>query len=402
MLERLEEMDWGALDDAYGPAVKAPARIRALASSDKTKRDKALDELSYTIYHQGTIYAASVEAVPFLLEIVASSDVSDRTPTLQLLQLISTGTSYHEVHSSLFLNREQSKTAEWQERVREEKTWVARIHETLNAAVPVVAVVLQGGSVEERLAAVSLLATLQDNPAVIDALRATALDPNANLGAAAISALGGRDDAPIQLIEECFERSTNELVRTVAAMNVLYHRSQDAPATAVECLLNHLRTPQVEVRRAYEALPDAGLFLGDLGKALACAPRPAAESAFPLLYEEVKRSPYPLNDSETFGVLMLAVMLNPPVDRAWSKVTLTKEQRLAIRLVADRVWRIERGRTTTYVNLVHLLESVGLPGKREEIFALLAGTPEGVQTAKEEARWAPRPKRRPWWKFFQI
>src|SRR5258708_1793490 len=123
MLERLEETDWAALDDAYGPAVKAPGRIRALASSDKAKRDKALDELCYTIYHQGTIYAASVAVVPFLLEIVASSEVADRTPALQILQLISTGTSYHEVHASLFLNRERSKTAEWQQSIREEKAW---------------------------------------------------------------------------------------------------------------------------------------------------------------------------------------------------------------------------------------------------------------------------------------
>jgi hypothetical protein len=400
MLERLEETDWAALDDAYGPAVKAPARIRALASSDKAKRDKALDELCYTIYHQGTIYAASVEAVPFLLEIVASSEVADRTPALQILQLISIGTSYHEVHASLFLNRERSKTAEWQEHVREEKSWVARIHEALKAAVPVVTVVLQRGSVEERLAAVSLLATLQDNPAVVDALRATALDANPNLGAAAISALGGQNDAPVQLIEECFERSTSELVRTVAAMHMLSHRGPDASGRAVEYLLNHLRTPQVEVRKVYEALPNVGLFLGDLGKALACAPRAAAESAFSFLYEQVKRSPCPLNDSETFGVLMLAVMLNPPPNRDWSKVMLTKEQRMAIRLVADRAWRIEGGRTTTYVNLVHLLESVGLPGKRDEIFALLAGTPEGAQNPEEEAKWLPQSKGRPWWKLF--
>jgi len=33
-----------------------------------------------------------------------------------------------------------------------------------------------------------------------------------------------------------------------------------------------------------------------------------------------------------------------------------------------------------------LLENVGLPGKREEIFALLAGTPEGVQTPREERK----------------
>src|SRR3954470_8949329 len=121
MLERLDETDWSALHDAYGPAVETPRRIRALASSDKAKREKALDELCYTIYHQGTIYAPSVAAVPFLLEIVGSSEVMDRTEALQILQLISTGTSYHEVHAGLLLNRERANTSEWQEHVREEQ-----------------------------------------------------------------------------------------------------------------------------------------------------------------------------------------------------------------------------------------------------------------------------------------
>src|SRR4051794_28899586 len=129
MLERLDETDWGALHDAYGPAAKTPRRIRALASSDKAKREKALDRLSYTIYHQGTIYSASVAAVPFLLEIVGSPEVPDRTAALQILQLLSTGTSYHEVHGGLFLNREQANTSEWQEHIREEKSWVEQIHQ---------------------------------------------------------------------------------------------------------------------------------------------------------------------------------------------------------------------------------------------------------------------------------
>src|SRR5262249_59060074 len=132
-----------------------------------------------------------------------------------------------------------------------------------------------------------------------------------------------------------FERAGNELVRTVAALQILYHRERNSPPAVVEYLLNHLRTPQLEIRKAYEALPDVGAFLGDLGKALACAPKAAAEKAFPLLYDEIKRSPYPLNFSETFGVLILATALNPPPGHDWSKIVLTQEQRLAIRLAAD-------------------------------------------------------------------
>lgn len=398
MFETLDQIDWSALHDAYGPSTGTPRRIRALASPNFAVRRKALDELFNTIHHQGTIYAVSVEAVPFLMEIVASSEVVDRTQTLELLQALSTGASYHEVHAGLFFNREKSKTPEWQDKVHEEKSWVTSIHEQLSEAVPKITAVLQNGNPEERVAAVSLLATLQDNPVAVEALRIAALDSGPTLSAAALSAIGSGDKAPFQMFEDCFECAGNELVRTVAAIQILCRRGERAPAAVVEYLIDHLRHPKPDVRKAYQELPDVGAFLGDLGKALACASKEAAEQAFPLLYEEVERSPYYLNYSETRGVLILAANLNPPPDGDWAKIVLTQPQRQAIRLVADRAWRIESGRPTTSLNIVELLESVGLPSEREEIFAMLAGMPEGVQTPKEERKWSG--KRRPWWKFF--
>src|SRR5689334_20458210 len=134
MFETLDEVDWGALNDAYGPAVATPGRIRKLASPKKRLRDRALDELFFTIYHQGTIYDSSVAAIPFLLEIVAATKVVDRTPTLELLQALSTGCSYHEAHASSFFNREKSKSPEWQKEVQKENGWVTAIHEKLTAA----------------------------------------------------------------------------------------------------------------------------------------------------------------------------------------------------------------------------------------------------------------------------
>jgi hypothetical protein len=399
MLERLDQIDWRSLNDAYGPATAVPGRIRRLASPSRHKREKALDDLSYTIYHQGSIYSSSVAAVPFLLEIVGSSDVADRSAALQLLQALSTGTSYHEVHAPMFLNREKSKTPEWQEKVREEKSWMAAIHEKLTAAIPGIIGVLRSGQPAERLAAVSLLATLQDDPDAAAALIVAAVDPNPALSAAAISAAGACDNARVEVFENCFERASNELVRTVAALQILYHRERNSAPVVVEYLLHHLTTPQAEIRKSYEALPDVGAFLGDLGKALACAPKAVTEKAFPLLYEEVKRSPYPLNHSETFGLLMLATVLNPPPDYDWRRIVLSQEQRLAIRLVADRAWRLERGTRTLNLNIVELLQSFGLPGERDGVFALLTGTPE-AQTEREKEEWSSKRRRPPWRKFF--
>ena len=399
MLENLEKIDWSALEDAYGPSTRTPGLIRALTSDRKSKRDKALSELYSTIWHQGTIYAASVEAVPFLLEIVASKEVPDRTQALEILQAISTGTSYHETHASLIFYREKSKTPEWQAMVAKEKGWVAEIHRRISAGVPVITEVLRDGRPAERVAAASLLATLTDNATAQGALLAAAADPEPNVSAAAITAIGFRDDAPVEKLQTCFKRAQNELVRTVAAIQILYHADGNSnPASqAADHLMSHLRAPQPELRKAYEALPDVGAFLGDVGKALAAAPRETAEAAFPLVYDQVKSSRYPLNESETFGLLLLAMMLKPPVDHKWIAAELTQPQRQTIRLVVDRAWRIERGVRTINGTIVDLFARIGLPGKREEIFELLAGTPEGGQSPKEEAKWSAK-KRKPWWK----
>jgi hypothetical protein len=397
MLENLERIEWSALEDAYGPSTRTPGLIRALTSTWKWKREKALYDLYSNINHQGTIYAASVAAVPFLLEIVESNEVEDRSPALQLLQGISTGTSYHETHASLIFYREKSKTPEWQAMVAEEKGWAAEIHKRISAGVAAIVGVLRTGRTEERVAAGSLLATLSDNAAAQEALLAAAADPEPKVSAAAITAIGFQDDVAVGTLQQCFDRAQNELVRTVAAIQILGHADGKPPAAAVEQLMKHLRTPQPDLRKAYEALPDVGAFLGDVAKALAGAPRDAIEAAFPLVYEQVKGSPYPLNESENFGLLLLAAMLKPPVDHNWVASEMTQQQRQTIRLIADRAWRIERGVRTWNGNVVDLFGRIGLPAKREGIFELLAGTPEGVQTPQEEAKWSAKGRRR-WWR----
>jgi hypothetical protein len=66
MLEGLDQVDWGSLDDAYGPASDVPDQIRALASDGQKVRDDALSELFDNIWHSGTVYEASPLEIPIL------------------------------------------------------------------------------------------------------------------------------------------------------------------------------------------------------------------------------------------------------------------------------------------------------------------------------------------------
>src|SRR3712207_6339794 len=101
MLERLNDVPWGELNHAYGPAGDVPKNIRDLASRSANKREGALDALLWTLCHQGTVYSATAPAVPFLLELAASDQVKDRQAILQLLAYIASGSGYLEVHSDM-------------------------------------------------------------------------------------------------------------------------------------------------------------------------------------------------------------------------------------------------------------------------------------------------------------
>lgn len=85
MLRGLDGPAWGALDHAYGPADDIPEVIRAAASSSADAAEAAVDELFGSIFHQGTVYSASVAAVPFIAELAVAPKVHHRSLLVYLL-----------------------------------------------------------------------------------------------------------------------------------------------------------------------------------------------------------------------------------------------------------------------------------------------------------------------------
>lgn len=71
-----DAVHWASLTHAYGGAEAVPFLIRALVSADAEERSEALDELCGSIFHQGTVFAASAPAIPFLARaaVVAPGD----------------------------------------------------------------------------------------------------------------------------------------------------------------------------------------------------------------------------------------------------------------------------------------------------------------------------------------
>ncbi|MFI0937375.1 HEAT repeat domain-containing protein [Streptomyces sp. NPDC021020] len=71
VLAGLDAHPWSAVDHAYGPAGDLPELLRTFAEGGGGA-EEALDELYGSIVHQGTVYAASADAAPYLARIAAS------------------------------------------------------------------------------------------------------------------------------------------------------------------------------------------------------------------------------------------------------------------------------------------------------------------------------------------
>ncbi|MGY3678806.1 hypothetical protein ACVWXU_002429 [Streptomyces sp. TE33382] len=67
----LDARPWADYEHAYGSAADVPDFLRALAGDDEEAADEALGDLYASILHQGSVYGASAQAVPFLARLAA-------------------------------------------------------------------------------------------------------------------------------------------------------------------------------------------------------------------------------------------------------------------------------------------------------------------------------------------
>lgn len=78
----LDSPKWNELQAAYGSAKEVPEMLKLLYTNP-TDED-ALNDLWSSLCHQGTIYSASIPAVPHLVSTVVNSTLEDRIGPLLL------------------------------------------------------------------------------------------------------------------------------------------------------------------------------------------------------------------------------------------------------------------------------------------------------------------------------
>lgn len=83
-----DDIDWSSLSHAYGDASDVPHRLRALVGDNWEERDDAYFRLISSIWHQGDIYEATPQIVPFLLDLMADQRGPARYYAAAVLTLV--------------------------------------------------------------------------------------------------------------------------------------------------------------------------------------------------------------------------------------------------------------------------------------------------------------------------
>lgn len=91
MLEKLDDIPWSGLTHAYGSAADVPSQIRTLLSEDPATVRSVLFTFTCNIFHQGSIYPATVAATPFLIELLQHDSEATQIGILDLLVHFATG-----------------------------------------------------------------------------------------------------------------------------------------------------------------------------------------------------------------------------------------------------------------------------------------------------------------------
>ncbi|MFG2623790.1 hypothetical protein [Streptomyces sp. NPDC048473] len=89
-LDELDDVDWASFEHAYGPADDVPELLSDLASDNAQTRGEAVYELFGTVWHQHSVFGATVVAVPFLAQLARTAP-GHRSDLLGLLSLIAQG-----------------------------------------------------------------------------------------------------------------------------------------------------------------------------------------------------------------------------------------------------------------------------------------------------------------------
>lgn len=396
MLKGIDEIDWGRLEHAYGPATDVPGMLRQLTSPDPGERGEAVQALFGTIWHQGTVYEASAHAVPFLIELLESASVADKDQILVLLAHLAKGTSYHDVHQHLPLFRNQALTTDWKERIQRELAWVRSTTAAVNAGKPVyIGLISHPDSVVREAAAYLLASFTSPSPELARRLWSEyQRETDDRVKTSILLAFGilaeptvSNRDLVLSVLDGARERS----VELAAALSLIRLAPGEVPAEVLAVVLAAALEP---ARYApfqdylWAQIDGVERLLTNCLSHLEGTSALAAEDA---LVEMIEGQEHP--QALATAEILLNIAFRQPIAADATFATLTDQQQRILRAIArnPNVWvQTLAGQRAASVKSSLLMRSCGLPGKLEEFLTFVTGEastfPPGQAKAPAKSR----------------
>ncbi len=114
---KIEDIDWGSLEHAYGSAADVPDMLRGLRADDPKVRFNARDGIHAALDHQGVQrFESTFRAIPFLIEALSDPSTPERGEIARLLAELAVGDTcwflHDGVHRDLQMNVDDAARAQ--------------------------------------------------------------------------------------------------------------------------------------------------------------------------------------------------------------------------------------------------------------------------------------------------
>ncbi len=384
LTEDIDAIPWAQLQDAYGPSGKTPGHLKRLMSPNADEREEAYDELIFTIYHQGSVYEASLYAIAPLAAMLKRKDVPDPAVILQLLCLIGTGGGWHTAHQQFTIVQQAFPAETRSQEISRESRLVQDIHEALSRYVDLFVELLRAPDERTRMESGNLLMIFPERGETLSTPLQEVLDRDpsmevrANTLLVAERLLGNRMKG---VPERVFRGTDHPVLKTAAAIRWGFQSGRESPSEAVEWLAGIVETRGEEMWRLYGKLPASSDFWLDAANVFALSGAHASLRVLPHYVDMLKR--FRASSDIASGLLLIALCHEDKAAELKPE-SLTPEQKQAILAVAHATWPEAH---STHVNMCHVLERFGLPDRHEDIDRLL-----GLPNADHPGFAGPRDK----------
>jgi hypothetical protein len=366
--EDIDAIPWSQLQDAYGPSGKTPGHLQRLMSPNAGEREDAVDELIFTLCHQGSVYEASLYAIAPLAAMLKRKDLPDPAVILQLLHLMGTGGGWHTAHQGFTIVQQAFPAEKRSHEIVRESQLVRDIHDALSRSVDLFVGLLRAPAERTRMESGNLLTIFPERAEsfrgplreVLD--HDSSMEVRANTLIVAERLLGERlKGVPQQM----FRGTDHPVLKTAAAIRWGFQSGRESPPEAVEWLAGIVETRAEEMWRRYGELPASSDFWLDAANVFALAGARASLRVLPHYIDMLKR--FRASSAIATGLLLIALAHGEKAPDLKPE-SLTPEQKKAILAVAHATWPEPQ---STHVNMGHVLRRFGLPDRHEEIDQLL-------------------------------